>query len=85
MNTATKARNSTACSLRNYGLVPERLYHPDLGEYHTYGVRVTAPEYTNILHDVSACKQTAEWIVEQLNRHQVAPVHLYDIVTDLLP
>lgn len=68
-----------------YHVVSEDFYQPELGKYHTYGIQVITPDCTNTLHDVSVCKKTTEHIVELLNRYQVSPIHLYDVVTDMLP
>lgn len=68
-----------------YSIVPEDLYQLELREYHAYGIQVIASDHTDILHDVSVCKKTAERIVELLNHYQVSPIHLYDVVTDMLP
>lgn len=68
-----------------YSVVPERLCHVDLGEYNTYGIKTLAPDCSEILHDVSVCKKTVEHIVELLNKNHARHIHLYDIVTDLLP
>lgn len=68
-----------------YTIVQEELYQFELGKYHTYGIQVITPEYTDILHDVSTCEKTVEYIVELLNCHDVSPVHLHDIVMDMLP
>jgi len=68
-----------------YNVEPENLYQHELGKYRTYGIRVTAPDCTDILHDVAVCEKTATHIVDTLNHYQVSPVHLYDVVTDMLP
>jgi len=68
-----------------YSIVPETLYQSELGEYHTYGIQIIAPDCTSILHDVSVCKKAAEQIVETLNLYKVLPVHLHDVVMDTIP
>lgn len=68
-----------------YKIVSETLYQHELGKYHTYGIQIIMPDCTGILHDVSVDEKTTKHIVEILNRYQVSPIHLYDVVTDMLP
>lgn len=76
---------SKMCSVWCYDIVPEMRYQSELGEYHTYGIQITAPEGTEILHDVSICKETAQRIAARLNHCQVSPIHVYDVIMDMLP
>ena len=64
-----------------YSVSPETFCHPDMGEYHTYGIRITT---TDILHDVTTCEETANHIVELINHCQLSPDHLYDVIIDML-
>lgn len=67
-----------------YRLLTEDLYHSDLGEYRTYGILVTALDCMDILHDVSICKKEVDYMVKALNRHKLSPIHLNDVVMDML-
>jgi len=67
-----------------YIVVRENLYHPDFGEYCTYGVQMKNGEHVDIIHDISTCRQIVIHMAELFNRYQLSPVHLYDAVTDML-
>lgn len=69
----------------SYSIIPEIGRHSDLGKYHTYGIQIIGPAGTEILHDISVCKETAECMAERFNRHQLSPYHLRDAVADMLP
>lgn len=68
-----------------YCVVHETGYHTDLGEYTTYGIQLTLPNDSKIVHDISTSRKTVEQMVALFNRCQLSPVHLYDVVTDMLP
>lgn len=68
-----------------YRVVSEDLYRLESGKYHTYGIQLETSGCADTLHDISVCKKTAEHMVELLNHYQVSPIHLYDVVTDMLP
>lgn len=68
----------------HYCVILEKCYQSDIGQYHTYGIRVTGSNYEEIIHDVSVCKETVAWMTELFNLHQLSPVHLKDAVEDLL-
>lgn len=66
-------------------MIPEQYYHSDIGEYYTYGIKVIGADYSEALHDVSVCRELVEGMVDVFNQYQVSPVHLHDVVEDLLP
>ena len=68
-----------------YSVLPENFHQLELGEYRTYGIQIITSDHVDILHDVSACKELTAHIVALLNHYQVSPVHLYDVVVDMLP
>jgi len=68
-----------------YTIVPETGFNPDLGEYNTYGIKVTGVDCEQILHDVSVCNEAVSEIVRLFNKHRLCPVHLTDAVEDILP
>lgn len=65
-----------------YSVISERLYHPDLGYYHTYGIRVDA---NHTIHDVSTYEDVAAHIVALINHANLPPALLNDVVSDMLP
>lgn len=68
-----------------YSLVPEILYHPDVGMYRTYGIEIKVFDYMDILHDISICENTVHDMVRLINHRQVSPLQFHDIVLDMLP
>jgi len=71
-------------SAPQYIVVQEDLYHPDLGEYCTYGIQMKREGETDMIHDISTCRQAVIHMAELFNRCQLSPVHLFDVVTDML-
>ena len=69
----------------HYCLISENYIHIDLGEYHTYGIQVRGFNFSEILHDVSPCKDTVVRMTEFFNKYQLSPIHLKDAVEDMLP
>lgn len=67
-----------------YCIEPEKLHHPDLGEYSTYGIRIVSSDDMEILHDVSVCENSVNYIVKMINQYHLSPIHLYDVVVDML-
>lgn len=65
----------------NYKCVAQSLTHEDLGQYTTYGI---ALENDIMIPDVSSDKLRVLGIISTLNRLQVSPVHLRDVVTDMI-
>jgi|GEM_PF-440429 len=77
--------NSGEQSLWHYCLIAETYNNIDLGEYHTYGIQVSGLDFSEVMHDISPCKDTVAWMIESFNQHQLLPVHLRDAVEDMLP
>lgn len=70
---------------------PEREFcvHPIIGTYIGWGIK--AYVYTDeqwsvagVLHDIATDREQVAGMAERLNRNQVQPVHLMDVVEDLL-
>jgi len=74
--------NDSRC---RYRTVAENCYHPDLKEYHTYGIQVTTPTGSETLHDVSTSRRTVEYLVSLFNSNNLSPIHLYDAILDMIP
>lgn len=73
-----------------YRVISEACGDPDLKDRLTYGllVEAVAPgkwEHVQILHDVSPDLELAMHIADLFNTHQLHPIHLLDVVEDMLP
>ena len=68
-----------------YRLIPDHLYHPEIGWYNSYGIHAFyGPQTTRTIHDVSVIKVHVELIVDKLNREKVELVHFQNVVEDYL-
>lgn len=65
-----------------YQCIEQELHNEDIGNYITYGIEIT--EENIIMDDVSCNKEKAENIVELINMHQASPIHLDEIIDNLL-
>ena len=65
----------------NYKCVPQNISNAELGTYLTYGISLAGEI---LISDVSTDKEKALDIVSALNRLQVSPTHLRDVITDIL-
>ena len=54
-----------------------------IGRYTSYGIYYKEYE-DNILDDVDCDKSFVEYVVAQLNKYQVSPVHVKDVVENML-
>ncbi|MDR0380982.1 MAG: DUF6514 family protein [Oscillospiraceae bacterium] len=85
-NTSAKMDiRGTDTSVWRYHVVPETAQSPELGRYHTYGIRVEGAGYDRTTHDVAVSRETAARIAALCNRNGLSPVHFRDILDDLLP
>ena len=67
----------------HYRYIPQNLYHQDIGYYTSYGITLkNDPSVT--VDDVSCEKKVVKRIVHALNRYQAEPVHLMDVIEDML-
>ena len=69
----------------NYTTVSEHLSSAELGDYHTYGIRVTSGSETRTVHDISTRRETVDRMAALFNRHRLRPVHLMEVIEDMLP
>ena len=74
----------------HYCIIEEMQDSQILGRYETYGISVsvqTEQGYREIcqLHDVTTSHQLACILVERFNQLQLSPIHLREVVEDLLP
>lgn len=66
----------------NYQCVEQVLCDDVIGKYTAYGVKNTANN--NVISDVGLNIDIVSAIVNKLNKYQVFPVHLYEIIEDLI-
>ncbi len=66
----------------NYKCIEQKLFDEDIGNYITYGIEIT--DGNKIVNDVSCNKDKANTIIKLLNQYQVSPIHLYEIIEDIL-
>lgn len=65
-----------------YHLAKSRLKDEDIGKYTAYGISLNQ---SNIhIKDISSDKQAVIKIVNLLNKYQASPIHLYDIISDMI-
>ena len=66
----------------NYQCVEQVLCDDVIGKYTAYGVKNTANN--NVISDVGLNIDIVSAIVNKLNKYQVFPVHLREIIEDLI-
>lgn len=77
-------------ALWNYRTLAELRTDPELGRRLTYGIQARRRTFwgwkpVGFLADVTTDPQRARELAAQLNRGQLSPVHLFDVVCDSLP
>ncbi len=65
-----------------YKCIEQNLFDENIGNYITYGIEIT--EGNKIIDDVSCDKEKANKIIKLLNKHQVSPIHIYEIIENLI-
>lgn len=65
-----------------YQCIIQKFYNENVGEYITYGIEIT--DDNMIVNDVSCNKEKVDDIVRIINKYQVSPIHLDEIIEDLL-
>ena len=66
----------------NYKCIKQRLFDESIGDYITYGIEIT--EENIIVNDVSCNIEKVNEIVRLINMHQVSPIHLYEVIENLI-
>ncbi len=66
----------------NYKCFEEKMFHEDIGEYTSYGIKLDGTDMK--IDDVSVDKSFVEGIVFKMNKYQAEPVHMADIIEDML-
>lgn len=67
--------------MKRYACVKQRCFGEETGEYTAYGIRV--PDGTVVV-DVSQDRRLVEDLVDRFNRFGVSPIHVQDILEDIL-
>ena len=67
-----------------YEVFEEDLVNPEIGQYRTYGIMSASADGELRISDVSLCKDKLEDIVGKLNMYELSPVHIRDVVEDIL-
>ena len=68
-----------------YIMVEERLNHPNLGEYLSFGIAALKNgEQIILVSDISTNKNDVLKLAERCSKEKLSPVHLYDVVEDYL-
>ncbi|MDO4270684.1 MAG: DUF6514 family protein [Eubacteriales bacterium] len=67
--------------------VEETLYSPEIGTYHSFGIRALEKQSgkwveTAFVSDVCCERAFVDRLAEQCRQRQVAPCHLLDVVLD---
>lgn len=70
------------CEIWDYCVICENLHHVDLGNYNTYGIKVL--NSGKVIHDISTNKKDVVFMVYLFNKHQLNPIHLLEVIEDLL-
>ena len=71
----------------HYNVICESLFHPDIGTYTTYGIKVTSNDPSlpaMIISDVSVSEKEVENLVEKCYNSKLEPRHILDVVEDYL-
>lgn len=70
----------------NYYLFGEKVVNPYVGEYETFGIAVLDENGNELLKvsDVSAKEDDARMVVDLCNKEQLEPIHLQDVIEDVL-
>jgi len=67
-----------------YSLIEEVLFNSEIGEYQAYGILFTSEKEIIRRPDISRCKDKIELIIARLNEHQLHPLHIDDIIEDMV-
>lgn len=70
----------------NYHAVKELRYSPELGRYLTYGIRaLEGGRPVAHIHDIAADGHFVQRLAEDFCFHHLSPLHLQDVIEDMLP
>ena len=73
-----------------YVMLPETCSSPELGSYLTYGIQILRKtergfEVLEHIHDITLEAALAKQLTELFFRNQLSPVHIWDVLADMLP
>ena len=74
----------------SYQPICESVFDPELGKYDTYGIRASRKtpegwELIEFIHDVTTEKELVKKMARLFNIHQLSPIHLREVLIDMLP
>ena len=70
-----------------YQVDQEKIYHPDIGEYVTYGVKIISAGSVcvmDVISDVSVSERKVTELIRICNELDLRPCHLRDVIEDFL-
>ena len=70
-----------------YMLITHKKYAPDLGTYFSFDIAAfncIEHRIVEIVRDATADRDAAEHVVTALNQHLLSPIHLRDVIHDML-
>ena len=72
-----------------YLVIEEHLYHEDIGEYTSYGIRGISATYgmykeVAFVSDAACDYEKATEIAALCTQLQVSPIHLIDVIEDMI-
>ena len=70
-----------------YMLITHKKYAPDLGTYFSFDIAAfncIEHRIVEIVRDATADRDAAEHVVMALNQHLLSPIHLRDVIHDML-
>ena len=65
-----------------YKCIEQLFFDETIGNYITYGIEIT--EGNRIISDISCNKERVNEIVRLINKHQVSPIHITDVLENLI-
>jgi len=88
-NYTIEMNKKTTTNTWEYHVISERLVHPDIGVYRTFGIHAFEVIGTHIrpaavIHDITTIQTEAEHLAELCSRYQLSPIHLKDFIADYL-
>lgn len=69
-----------------YTVEKEKLYHKDIGEYTTFGLRACCKgKCVAFISDVSVDERFVTELAERFTAAQLSVIHLKEVIDDILP
>jgi len=67
-----------------YSLLEENLFHSDIGTYKAYGLAYKGIDGSISISDISTCRQKVEDMLKLFTKCKLHPVHLHEVIENLL-